>query len=332
MTQATKKKSKTLWIVVVLIVAVGTGVGLKLHHGRGSGIKYHMSKVQRGEVKATILSTGTVAPENRLDLKAPVAGRVEKVLVEEGQWVKEGQLLAWVSSTERAALIDTARSRGPEELKYWEDSYKMTPILAPKRGLIILKSADSGQTVTQTDIILSMSDRLIVKANVDETDLAQVKQGQQVRLILDAFPGEPQNAKVVHVGYDAKTVSNVTTYEVDVVADKIPAFMKSGMTANVTFMVSEKDDALLVPAAAVHVERGKSIVMVPNPDAPGETLNKEVKLGISDGKKVEIVSGLEEGETIMTAAVRSLTGKPDPGGSSNPLSPQRGIPGGGRPH
>ena len=161
-----------------------------------------------------------------------------------------------------------------------------------------MKSADAGQTVTQTDTVLSLSDRLIVKATVDETDLAQVKLGQRVKLILDAFPENPLDAKVYHIGYDAKTVNNVTTYEVDVLADKVPPFMKSGMTANVTFQIDQRDDALLVPAAAIHRERRKSYVMVPNPDAGGEPVQKEVKVGISDGKRVEIVSGLDEGESV----------------------------------
>ncbi len=148
--------------------------------------------------------------------------------------------MAWLSSTERATLIDTARSQGKEEVNYWQDAYRMTPILAPMNGVIILKSADPGQTVTQTDIVLSMSDRLIVKVNVDETDLAQIKLGQKVQIVLDAFAKEVIAAKVVHIGYDAKTVNNVTTYEVDVLADHIPEFMKSGMTANATFLIAER--------------------------------------------------------------------------------------------
>ena len=136
-----------------LIVVGGAAIGgyYKFRGDGARGVTFRLTKVSRSDLKMKILSTGVVAAENRLDLKPPVAGRIEKVLVEEGRKVRKGQILAWMSSTERAALIDTAISKGPAETKYWEDSYKMTPILAPSRGLIILKSADAGQTVTPTE-------------------------------------------------------------------------------------------------------------------------------------------------------------------------------------
>jgi macrolide-specific efflux system membrane fusion protein len=329
--KTSKAKRNAVMIGLPTAVLVVGLLIVKMGGSHGRGIQYQNSKVVRGNVKTTILSTGVVAPENRLDLKPPVAGRIEKVLVAEGDHVRSGQILAWMSSTERATLIDTARAKGADEVKYWEDSYKMTPILAPSRGLIILKSADAGQTVTQTDIVLSMSDRLIVKANVDETDLAQVVLGQRVNMVLDAFPDQNLPSKVFHIGYDAKTVNNVTTYEVDVAADQIPDFMKSGMTANVTFLIAEKDDALLIPAAAIHREHHKSFVMVPDPQSPGTTQQREVKLGISDGKRVEVTEGLAEGDTVLTVGMRSLAAKSEQN-NTNPFMPSHGPPPGGGRH
>ena len=76
-----------------------------------------------GNIKSVITSTGSVAPMNRLQIKPPVAGRIEGILVKEGQNVKKGQILAWLSSSDRAALLDAAREKGPAEVKYWEDVY-----------------------------------------------------------------------------------------------------------------------------------------------------------------------------------------------------------------
>ena len=258
-------RMKWIWILLAVVVAGGVGATYVFTGHKRGRVVYQTVPVVKGDVRLLILSTGTVAPENRLDLKAPVAGRVERVLVQEGDRVKPGQVLAWMSSTERATLIDTAKSKGPKELEYWQDAYKMTPILAPGRGLIILKNADSGQSVTQTDIILSMSDRLIVKANVDETDLAQIKVGQEAETILDAFSKQPLNSKVVHIGYDAKTINSVTTYEVDVLARENPAFMKSGMTANVTFVVDEKKTSLWCRPARSIATIAKSRSWCPTP-------------------------------------------------------------------
>lgn len=311
----TRKKLST-WVVVLIVLAGGGYLGKKLLQPGKPHIVYRESSVSRDDVRVTILATGTVAPENRLDLKPPVAGRVEKVLVKEGDNVREGQVLALLSSTERATLIDTAKAQGKSEVDYWQDAYKMTPILAPKKGLVILKNADSGQTVTQSDIVISMSDRLIVKTNVDETDLAQIRVGQSVQIVLDAFASNKLPGKVNRIGYDAKTVNNVTTYGVDIVVDQIPEFMKSGMTANATFLIDERAHTLVVPAAAIHRKEKRSYVLVPNPESADDPIEKDVEVGLSDGKKVEILSGANEGEKILFAALSSFS-KDD---KSNPLS------------
>lgn len=307
MSQAPRSTGKLKWLILTLLVVGAGAFGVyRWNESRKPHITYRDANVTRGDIRTTILATGSVAPENRLDLKPTVAGRVEKVLVQEGQLVKAGQVLAWLSSTERATLIDTARSQGEEELAYWEGAYKMSPMLAPKRGLIILKNADSGQTVTQSDIVLSMSDRLIIKVNVDETDLAQIKQHQFVSLVLDAFPNNPMPAKVVHIGFDAKTVNNVTTYEVDVLPDQTPPFMKSGMTANATFLVAEKDSVLTVPASAIHRKGHKSFVLIPNSNGNPEPVEHEVEVGLTDGKRVEITTGLGDGDKILLASLSSF--------------------------
>lgn len=311
-------KGKNLTWLVGLVLIVGALAALQYKKNGKAEVTYRPVEVNRADLKITILATGTVSPENRIDLKPPVAGRVEKVLVEEGANVREGQVLAWLSSAERAALIDTAKSQGKSELAYWQDAYKMTPILAPKKGLIILKNADAGQSVTQSDIVLSMSDRLITKVNVDETDLAQIKIGQAVELVLDAFPSNMMPAKVAHIGYDAKTINNVTTYEVDVMPDSAPEFMKSGMTANATFVVDAKEKVLSVPASAVHRKDKRSYVLLPNPENKKEPREQTIETGITDGKRIEILSGLKEGDSVLVASIGSFT-KDDKG--ANPLSP-----------
>jgi len=69
-------------------------------------------RVTRGNILASIPATGTVMPRNRLEIKPPVAGRVEQILVNEGHNVRKGEILAWMSSNDRAALLDAARAKG----------------------------------------------------------------------------------------------------------------------------------------------------------------------------------------------------------------------------
>ncbi len=231
------KKNKV--IMTAIILAIGGGV-FWYWRSAAPAETYRSVQIKSGDLTLKILATGMVQPENRLEIKPPVAGRVENVLVKEGQKVKKGQILAWLSSNERAALIDAARSKGASEVKEWENLYKPTPLVAPLGGTIILRSVESGQTFTTNDAVLVMSDRLTVKAQVDETDLAQIFLKQKSEIILDAYPDKPLPAEVDQLAFEAKTVNNVTTYLIDVLPTEAPEYMRSGMTANVTFIGSGK--------------------------------------------------------------------------------------------
>ncbi|UYL09380.1 efflux RND transporter periplasmic adaptor subunit [Bdellovibrio sp. SKB1291214] len=318
-------KSKITWAVVA-ILALGGGGFYYYKQSKANEVTYKRLPIKKGDIEVTILATGTVQPENRLEIKAPVAGRMEQVLVREGQKVTKGQIIAIMSSTERAAMLDAARAKGAEEYKRWAELYLATPIMAPINGTIILRSVEPGQTFTTTDAILTMSDRLTVKAQVDETDIAQIKLKERAEIVLDAYPGEKIKATADQIAFDSKTVNSVTTYLVDALpAGKTPDFMRSGMTANVTFFVQDKKDILVVASEALKVQNGKTYLLVQGPD--GRPQSREVKIGISDGKFTEILEGAEEGEVAMVAEVKLSSGKP---GGSNPFSPFGKGPGSSR--
>lgn len=293
-------KSKKIWIIGAALLVAALSVFF-LRKSKSGAPRYSETTVERGDLVMSVLTTGTVQPENRLEIKPPIPGRVETVLVKEGAKIRKGQVLAWMSSTERAALIDAARAKGEEEVKRWEDLYRATPVVAPINGTLISRKVESGQSFTSSDAIFVMSDRLTVKAQVDETDMAQVKLKQSAWIILDAYPSERIPAKVDQVAFEAKTTNNVTTYDVTVVPDSTPEFMRSGMTANVTFVTESKEDVLLVPNEAIVIEDGKATVKVR--DESGKTASKEIKVGFSDGKQTEVVSGLQEEETVLIPEV-----------------------------
>lgn len=310
------------WVLIggILVVIVGAVIWKATGQPK---IKYKEFVVSRGNLQTTILATGTVLPENRLEIKAPVAGRIDTVLAKEGDRVHKGQILAWMSSTDRAALLDAARGQGSDEVKKWEELYKAMPIVAPLPGMIILRNVEPGQTITSNDAIFAMSDRLTVKAQVDETDIANIKLHQKAQIILDSYPDQSLSAIVDQIAYEAKTVSNVTTYLIDVLPDKPPTYLRSGMTANVRFEQEERKDVLLIAAEAITVANGKTNVLVKPKD--GEPKEVEIQIGLSDGKQTEVISGLEENQTVLRAEVA----RSDKSSTSNPFSPFGGQRRGG---
>ncbi len=308
-----------LLLIVLALLAGGGWYGFKKYQSKNtSAVSYEKLPITRGTIQVTIVSQASVEPENKLEIKLPIAGRVEDVLVDEGDKVTKGQILAWMSSSERAGLLDAARARGAAELKRWEDFYKPTPVIAPINGTIIARNAEPGQTFTTADAILVMSDRLSVKALVDETDLAQISLKQKAIFTLDAYPNQEIPAYVEQIAFDSKTVNNVTTYTIDVLPTETPSFMRSGMTANVTFFVAEKENVLLIPSEAIKIREGHHFVLVNGgTETDLQPVEQEITVGLSDGKNQEVLSGLEDGDYVLVAKLKKV----DSTANQNPFVP-----------
>ncbi len=320
-----------LWISILVVAAIAGGGWYwmsKRSRANQEAAKYGTVRVRRGDIEITVQSTASVRPQNRLEIKPPVAGRVEEVLVQEGERVKTGQIIAWMSSTDRAALLDAARARGEAALEHWKDIYKATPIVAPLDGEIISRDVEPGQTVTAADELLVMSDVLIVEAQVDETDLAQIALGQKVRVSLDAYPDQGFDAVVSHISYEAETVENVTIYKVEVLPANMPEFVRSGMTAGVTFTARTATHVLLLPAETVHEEDGHKVVWTRDPKDPSGKISREISVGATDGRNYEITGGLEEGDAVLSPRVHEAKYEPQ---KSNPFMPFGPRPGGRKP-
>jgi len=309
------KKTTILLIGIVTLGVLAGGLWWWKQAGDSSPA-YREESVSRGRIEVTVQSTGIVQPRNRLEVKPPLAGRAEAVLVQEGQTVNKGQILLWMSSSERAALIDAARARGPEEVKRWEEFYRATPVVSPIDGTVISRKLEPGQSFTANDALLVIADRLLVEAQVDETDIGLIRLRLPARILLDAYPGESVPASVGALAYESKTVSNVTTYTVDVVPARIPALMRSGMTATVTFLIAAKDNVLRVPTHALRGEGGQKSVLVLGAD--GVPREQAVETGLSDGRQTEVISGINEGDKVLIAQVKRDN---KPTGSASPFSP-----------
>jgi len=272
-----------------------------------------------GTIRTFISCTGTVLPKNRLEIKPPVNGRIEQILVQEGDKVKSGQILAWMSSTERAALLDAARAKGEETLKYWEEVYKPIPLRAPIDAEVIVAKTQPGQTVTTNDAVLVLSDQLIVRAQVDETDIGRIKPNMKAIITLDAYPDKKIEASVEHIYYESKTVNNVTIYEVDlIIQGAVPPFFRSGMNANVDFIEQSKENILLIPKEAIYNENGNNYVLIKQNNAKSP-LKRQVVLGISDDRNVEVISGVNENDQIIIKTKRYSLPKSSTG--KNPFMP-----------
>jgi macrolide-specific efflux system membrane fusion protein len=293
-----KRNKMIIW---VLIMIAGLVFYWRVNQHQNA-IDEHIATftVSDGSIQNSIEANGKVQPQDRFEIKPPIAGRVDKILVKEGQYVTAGETLAIMSSSERATLLDAARLQGPQAIKEWEDVYKPFPLLAPVDGEVIVKSVHQGQMVSASDIVLVLSNRLIVKVQIDETDIGKVKQGQLAKVTLDAYPDITVQGRVDHIYFESKASNdniNLTVYEADIIVDKMPEVFRSGMSANILIIQQKKEHILMLPNEAVKNINGKSFVMIRN-DTDNKLTSQEVQTGISDNINVEIVSGLTEGEKV----------------------------------
>jgi len=284
-------------IFIILVLVVGFSAFLYFSKGK-KDVKENgeerLFKVERRDISFIISSNGTVKPRNRLEIKPPVSGRIEKILVKEGNRVKKGDILAWMSSEERALLMDIARARG--ELEKWKDTYKPAPIIAPLDGFVIKRNVEPGQSVSSQETILVMADKLIIQAQVDETDIGYLEKGMKAKITLDAYPDNSFAGKIEHIAYESEIINNVTVYLVDILPLQKIELLRSGMSATVDFVVFDKKNVLAIPKDFFVKKGNRSYVFLKIGDEDRRT---KLKTGIDDGIYIEVVEGLKEGDLIV---------------------------------
>jgi len=264
--------------------------------------------------------TGYIAPMNRVEVEPSASGRIEKLLLDEGAKVKAGDTLALMSSSDRVAILDAARSMDADQYKYWQDAYKAIKVVSPLDGTIILKNVVEGQTVSASTVLFAISDKLIIEATVDESDIGKVKLGQKATITLDAYPDKPVTGRVFQILDEGTTTNNVITYKVKVRPDHIPAFFKSQMTANLKIQTAAGRKVLLVPSNAVVIgPNGNTSVITAVKD--GKPVYADVTTGATEGDAVEVTSGVSEGDIVYCTKTAYKPQKADNTGT-NPFMPK----------
>ena len=288
---------KKILIFLVVLALAGSGAYYFKFKKTKNGVKYLMTEVISKDMSEMIDTTGEVEPLNRVEITPSSAGRIENILVKEGDKISAGQTLSLMSSQDRVAIMDAARSMSAEEYEYWKNSYKPIKIISPLDGTIILKNVVEGQTVGANAVLFAVSDRLIVSANVDESDIGRVKVGQKAEIILDAYPDEIVRGRIFQILDEGKNVSNVITYKVKIKSGKMPAFFKSQMTANIKIYISKRKSVVAIPSGGIVVDKDGDTAVIIRLENDKPTY-KKIKTGNDFDGKTEIVSGLEDGDII----------------------------------
>ncbi len=186
-------------------------------------------------------------------------------------------------------------------------------IIAPFKGVVAKVSVDEKDTVLAATTIVHLIDpsRMVLEVGVDEIDIAAVKLGQRATISIDALPSLPLEGKVSFISLLPTEEAGVITYNVKVEFD-VPdgVGIRDGMSATADITTDKRSNVLLVPDRAIKKDsQGNTTIDVM---VNGQTEERTVVTGISDGLQTETIDGLKEGEVVLErrTAPKQPSGRP----------------------
>lgn len=245
-------------------------------------------------------------------------------------------LAAYDRAKAQAASANAAVEQAQANLDATQTDLKKSVITSPINGIVLARSIDPGQTVAasfQAPVLFSLAEDLTkmeLHVNVDEADIGKIEEGQTATFSVAAYPNRPFDAKITQARYGSSTTSGVVTYETVLKVENKDLALRPGMTATASIVVKKVSDALLVPATALRFtppalegekapSRGLVGMLLPrmpqrkqaaNGDGKnhsskvyvlqnGQPVAVPVTTGFSDGTRVQILSGLTPGQSVI---------------------------------
>ena len=283
---------------------------------------------------ATSTASGTFTYKEEETVTAQVSGEVSSIRVSEGDQVSSGQTLIVLTSDD----LDDSLQSASESLRNAEislenqyenlDDYTIT---SPIKGTIADKNYNAGETTEANQVLCTIYDLsyLTMTLSVDELDIASIEVGQSVSIVADAVEDTTYTGTVTKVSVAGTSSGSATTYPVTIRIDETDGLLP-GMSVDATIELASAEDVLAIPSAALN--RGDTVlVTADSPSAANGTLvesttedgedyySVEVTTGVSGDDYIEIVSGLQEGDTVAYIPTSS---------SSSEMGMMGGMPGG----
>ncbi len=327
--------------------------------GGGSGSAVRVTPVEveiaeRGNVSRTSTLASTIEAARVVTVTAQIAGPINQLLAREGARVTNGTVIARISVPELAAQLRSAEAAlafarstaaRSEELfaariitaaEVERDRAALTAaeatldalktresfasIRAPMNGVVTERFVESGDIVSPNQRLFTLADvsNLVTRVQVSEREVAWLRNGTQVEVSADAFPGEKFQGRVVRIFPAADSTTRMIPVEVEL-GGSTSAKLRPGFTARVTFTLAVNSDAVLIPVRSVSGAAGNQAVMIISEGLP---VRRAVRLGAEVSGKVEVLSGVQVGDTvIVNGAVGLREGTPIR--IVDPLSPDR---------
>jgi RND family efflux transporter MFP subunit len=343
------KKNSLIFIAITLIsVSCNKKVETKKVETE-EVLAVEVQPVSRKYLSEPIIASGVLSSKSEMKLAFKTGGMIRRIYVQEGQSVREGQLLAELDLSEIDAQVRQAKlgleksERDLERVKklYTDEAatltnvqdattgfdvakqsvqvaefnQKLSRIYAPVSGRILRKISEQGELITPfapAFILGTGESAYIVNVGLADRDVIKVKIGDMANIYLDAYPNEVFQARITQI---AQTVNPATgTFEVELQIQPngktdIRAAFRSGFVAKAEISTGKGISTLAVPIESI-IEADKNTAFVYAYNTENQTVSKtSVNIGNIFGNNVAIISGISEGTKIVTKGANFLSDK-----------------------
>ena len=272
--------------------------------------------LKRAEVDAMGVDIPTLKRAFERATQMAGEGVVSQAALDEAQRAYEmavnKQKVAQAQVTVFKAKVAQAKAevqRNTANLQQLKEQLGYTTITAPIDGIVLSRDVEVGDAVSSilvlgssATLVMTLGDtkEVYVKGKVDESDIGKVYLDQPARIKVESFKDKSFNGKVTKISPMGTEKDNVTTFEVRVSIINPGGELKAAMTANAEIILEEHKKVLMIPEGSIIYDKDKK-ASVEVPDAKGKDGKRKVavNIGISNGAKTELLSGLKEGEEVV---------------------------------
>jgi membrane fusion protein, multidrug efflux system len=303
--------------------------------GPGGGARVTVVEVQpvsRGSIARQVTVTGIVEPVRVVGVNSQLAGAVTRVLVQEGDRVRQGAVLARLDSREIEAQLASAQASHDVAKAAFERAEQLrerrvitlpeyerertayaaaeaqiqqlrtrlgyATVLAPVTGIVTEQRVETGDVVGNQARLFTIADvsEIVARVGVSELDVVELAQGERVTITLDAFPNRELAGRIRRIFPSADPTTRLVPVEVAFDAQSAQ-MARPGFLARVTFDLATSENVLLLPVQAVLGAQGSQAVFIV--DEQNRAQRRQVTTGLTSRGRVEIVSGLTEGDPVI---------------------------------
>ncbi len=336
-------KKKIVWFLLAILVLVGVTYGVfHLYLKNFKGQKVNVEEVKKRDLNLTILASQQVIAKNKVEVVAPVNGKVAEIKVSEGKKVQKNDILvvfnkdelqyqvdqaqgAYEAAVAQRDKIKKAKDKGQateEDLKAAEGEVKRAQaaldlaklnlskaeVKTPIDGVVTSLKLSAGSEVMAGTPLLTVIDpaSYVVRAEIDETDIEKIKVDSEAEITFDAFPNRIFAGKVKEVGISfikTETGSKVFPVDIQIIGLDLNE-LREGLSGDVEIKTSQLSSILAIPIDAVVEENFTFVFQVNKKEKT--VVKKKVDLGDSSDEYVEVKKGLKEGDLVVVDPPSSL--------------------------